>query len=128
MQSIIGQMKSIVASIAPIISSPIVYNHITNGMIINSTSTSATIKMLNNYKFKGDFIEDGCQFFLSNTVLVGENFQFLKLTAKKNDIILFNNKKWYVIDAPELDVELCITCTSNKTKVQGRDSKGSYEI
>jgi len=128
MESIIGQMKKIVASIAPIISSPIVFNHITNGLIINTTKTTATIKSLTNYKVKGEFIEDGCQFFLSNTVQVGDVYTFLKEPCKKNDTILYDNKIWYVVDDQKTDVELCITCTSNKMKIQGKDSRGGYEI
>lgn len=126
--NIIGVMAEMVALESIIIASPIIYQHKLNTVTTTTTETTATTKSLKNYKIGNDILEDAREFVISRNIIVEDERQFLKLEAKRNDTILFENDIWYVATTANEGVHLSIIASANTSSIPSSNATKSYEI
>lgn len=123
LDNIMGVMQENLNATVSIISSPIVYQHMTNNSVVSTTNTTASNEPTGEYRINGNRILDGIKFYLTpNIVKDGKNV-FLNLEAKINDTVLFGGKKWYVITTETSEMQQILICSTSKITLDTKSVK-----
>ena len=103
-------MKKNVANIKGTIQESIIYEHKENTETINTTETTGTVIALQNYRYKGDYLENVKKFIVSSRIENNILLNALKEKPKQNDRIISNGISWRVLECTESDVDIDILC------------------
>ena len=119
MTSAIAFMQNTVANAKTIIQETIEYQHIDNTEVIETTTTTATVIALQNYTYKGEYLQVARRFIVSPRIENGIIIDALKQAPKENDIILYQGEQWIVKETPvssKVDIDIiCAKTNYRKT-------------
>ena len=119
MTSAISFMQNIVSNAKGIIQEAIEYQHIENTEVTETTITTATVIALQNYTYKGEYLQTARRFIVSPRIEDEVIIDALKQAPKENDIILYQGEQWIVKETPvssKVDIDiLCAKTNYRKT-------------